>query len=43
MYVMTFLIGIESAEEARQHWMDNGCAEGRQATSRFHSRQYLEL
>ena len=43
LYVMTIFTGIDSEDEAIQHWIDDGCAEGRQATSRFHSKQYLEL
>ena len=29
-------------EAAAQHWCDNGVDEGRQATSSFHTKQYLD-
>ena len=31
-----------SQEAAAQHWCDNGVDEGRQATSSFHTKQYLD-
>ena len=34
--------GLHTPELASDHWCNNGIGEGRQATSSFHTRQYLE-
>ena len=34
--------GLHTPELAADHWCNNGIGEGRQATSSFHTRQYLD-